>query len=92
MSEHAILTFSGYRDSWRAMFSSIGNTEEYLSGAIAPASPRLFLPRRHCEHSIILASCESNSLLVFLTHTFSTCTLPFRRHCMRSLCYYPLRC
>ncbi len=51
------------------MFSSIGNTDEYISGAIAPAALRLFLPRRYCEQSsIILASCESNSLPVFLTH------------------------
>ena len=59
------------------MFSSIGNTDEYVSGAIAPAALRLFLPRRYCEQSsIILASCESNSLLVFLTHMFSARTRP----------------
>jgi len=57
------------------MSSSIGNTDEYVSGAIAPAALRLLLPRRYCEHSsIILASCESNSLLVFSTHTFSART------------------
>jgi hypothetical protein len=57
------------------MSSSIGNADEYVSGAIAPAALRLFLPRRYCEQSsIILATCESNSLLVFLTHTFSART------------------
>src|SRR5216683_2045416 len=57
------------------MFSSIGNTDEYISGAIAPAALRLFLPQRYCEQSsIILAFCESNSLLVFLTHMFSART------------------